>query len=327
MADNLSFLFQGSPPISAPTGSDSSTAFPLWLQQSIFNTIGAAGNLATQPYTPFPGPTVAAPSDATQQAWRQAQSNVGKYQPYMDQAGALTQAGSTPWDANTVSPFLNPYQDYVTAALNRNLQQNVLPGIQDRFIASGQSRSPQEEEMTMRAVRDNQGAIGESLANEYGSATNAALANRSAMLGAGNQYGQLGALSQREGAIDAGQLAASGQSQDMQNQRNLDAAYSSFREQQNWPYQNLSYLSDIIRGLPVQAGGYTTQNVGMTYPSGQYAGSPFNAFLQGSGLSSNNTSPFGFRRGGRVRPELGALSMPGSSGSRPYSRRALPRVA
>jgi hypothetical protein len=327
MANNAAFLFQGSPPISAPTGSDSSTAFPLWLQESVYGLANAGSQLASQPFSPYPGPTVANPSNATQQAWNLAQSNVGKSQPYMDQAGALTQAGSTPWDANTVSPFLNPYQDYVTAALNRNLQQNVLPGIQDRFVSSGQSRSPQEEEMTMRAVRDNQGAIGESLANEYGSATNAALANRSAMLGAGAQYGQLGALSQRLGATDVGELAASGQAQDQFSQANLNAAYQAFQQQQNWPYQNLGFLSDIIRGIPIQAAGSTTQTVGMGYPSGQYAGSPLSSFLQGSGLSSNNTSPFGFRRGGRVRPELGALSMPGSSGSRPYSRRALPRVA
>jgi len=302
MAGALDFLFQGQAPIAAPTGQDSSTQFPLWLQQSIYNTIGAATDLAGQPYQPYQGPRIAAPSGATQEAWKMGQQNVGGYQPYMQQAGALTSAATKPWSAGDVTPFLNPFQDYVTQGLNRNLNQNLLPDISARFVSAGQSRSPQEQEMTMRAARDTQGAIGEAMAGGYGSALNAALAQRGQMMSGGAQFGELGALSQRLGLGDIGQMAASGSAQDRYRQGNLDQAYGDFAEQRAFPYQNLTYLSDIIRGLPTQYGGYTTQQVGTSYP-GAYAPSPFASFLQGGSM----------RRGGAVRPRpyahsRGALS-------------------
>lgn len=297
----LDFLFQGQQPIPAPTSQDTSVQFPLWLQNSIYSSIGAASNLASQPYQQYGGPRVAAPSQATQDSWRMAEGSLGGYKPFMDQAGALTSAASKPWSANDVTPFLNPMQNYVTEGLNRNLQQNVLPQIQDRFVASGQSRSPQEAEMSMRAARDTQGAIGESMAAGYGSALNAAMANRGQMLQGGAQMGELGALGQRLNIADIGALGASGQAQDQQRQANLDTAYSDFSEQRAWPYQNLSYLSDIIRGLPTQYGGYTQQQRGTTYNTPGFAPSPFATFIS-AGYGGK------LRRGGMVRPTGGALS-------------------
>lgn len=308
MAGALDFLFQGQAPIGAPTGSDTSTQFPLWLQQAIFNTIGAATDVAGQPFQQFPGPRVAAPTGATQEAWRMGQQNVGGYHPFMQQAGALTAAATKPWSADSVTPFLNPYQDYVTQGLNRNLQQNILPDISARFVGAGQSRSPQEQEMAMRAAFDTQGAIGQSMAGGYGQAMNAALSHRGQQMAGGQQFGELGALGQRLGLADIGQMAASGEAQDRFRQTNLDSAYRDFEEQRQYPYQNLGYLSDVVRGLPVQYGGYTTQQAGIGYPE-SYAPSPFAAFLN-AGFDNDKT---GKRRGGLVRrspyaPMPGALS-------------------
>jgi len=283
MAGALDFLFQGQAPVAAPTGQDTATQFPLWLQQSIYNTIGAATDLAGQPYQAYQGPRVATPSGATQEAWKMGQSNIGSYQPFMQQAGALTSAATKPWSAADVTPFLNPYQDYVTQGLNRNMQQNLLPDISARFVSAGQSRSPQEQEMTMRAARDTQGAIGEAMAGGYGSALNASLSQRNQQLAGGAQFGELGALSQRLGLADLGQMAASGTAQDRYRQGNLDQAYGDFAEQRAFPYQNLTYLSDIIRGLPTQYGGYTSQQVGTSYAPSM-GPSPFETFMRSGSM-------------------------------------------
>jgi hypothetical protein len=302
MAGALDFLFQGSAPVVQPSGGDVSTGGPLWLQQSVFNLNNAANNLAQQPYQQFPGPQVAQQSGATQQAQQMAQGNVGNYNPYLQQAGALTkQAGAaiTPGD---ISTFMNPYQDYVTGALNKNLQQNILPGVQDKFVSAGQSRSPQEAQLTSQAIYGTQQAAGQALAGGYQGALNSMLQQRQQQGQAGAQFGQLGALTQSFGANDVGALAASGQQQDQYAQANINAALNNWQQQQQYPYQQLGFLSNIERGLPTAGTGSNTQSTYAT--QGVQGASP----LAKIGGVLSGASGLGFRKGGLVPSRRGALS-------------------
>ena len=285
-----SFLFQGSPPSSTST---TATQGPLWLSQALMGAVNAATQLAGQPYQQYPGQQVATPSSQTQQAWNLAGSNVGNYQPYLQQAGALTGQAAAPISASDIQNFLNPEQSYLTGALNRNLQQNVLPSIQDKFVSAGQSRSPQEAELTGRAFQDTQNAVGQSLAGGYQGALSSLLQQRGQMGTLGAQYGQLGALSQQLGSGDVSQLASAGQAQDTLSQANINAGMQNFQNQQQWPYQQLGFLSNTIRGLPLSSAGTQTQTSGTYYPQ------------QNSGLSTayglqNTLGGMGYRRGGRV---------------------------
>lgn len=293
--------------IAAPTTYSSSTQYPIWLQSAIEGLAGAAGNLAQQPYQQFPGPQVAAPSGATRQAWQLAQSNVGNYQPALSAATSATNAEAAPITPGQIQGFLNPEQDYITGALNRNLTQNVLPGIQDKFVSAGQSRSPQESEMTSRALLDNQTAVGQSLAGGYQGALNSLLQSRQQQGAAGAQLGTLAGLTSQLGATDVGSLASAGSAQDQNAQQNINAAMSNFQNQQQWPYQQLGFLSDIINRVPIQATGPTSTAIasGQTYapsPLATYAGT----------LAGGNS--IGHARGGRVIPfprrpiVVGALS-------------------
>lgn len=293
-----SFLFQGSAPIQSDV---KTTQQPLWLQQALYNTIGAAGQLTQQPYQPFGGPQVATPSDQTTQAWKLAGQNVGAWAPYLNDAGALTRSAGAPIGAADIQQFLNPYQSYITGALNRNLTENLLPNIQDKFVSAGQSRSPQESQITSNALRDTQEAVGNSLAGGYQGALNSLLQSRQQTGQVGAQLGQLGALSQEFGAGDVSQLAAAGQGQDILSQANINAALGNFQNQQQYPYQQLGFLSNIIRGLP-SAGSVQTQQT-TNYPQ-QNAG--ITNYLGGA----NALSAAGYRRGGAVMPSpfRGALS-------------------
>ena len=295
MPDNTNslaaFLFQGAPPTQTST---SAQYGPQWLQQALAGTVGAASQLASQPYQPYQGPLVATPSQQTQQAWNMAGQNVGNYQPFLKQAGALTQSAAAPITSNDVSAFLNPYQDYVTGALTRNFNENVLPNIQDKFVSAGQSRSPQEAEITGRATRDLNTSIGQSLAGGYQGALSSLLQQRGQMGQLGAQEGQLGALSSQLGAQDVAQQSAAGQAQDVLSQANLNAAYGQFQQQQQWPYQQLGFLSNTIRGLPLQAAGTTTQSSGTYYPQQ-------NAGITNSLGGASALSGMGYRKGGAVR--------------------------
>lgn len=93
-------------------------------------------------------------------------------------------------------------------------------------------------------------------------------------------------------AADTGQLAAAGQAQDTVNQANINAALNNFYAQQQWPYQNLGFASNIIRGLPVNT---NQQTVGTTY-NVPYQASPLSQFL---GLTLGGAS-LGLKKGGPV---------------------------
>lgn len=304
MAGSVLDFLQAGVPTPVATGSDTSTNAPSWLQGYIFNTLGAANALAQQPFQQFPGPTVAAPSTPTTGAWNLASSNVGNWQPDITQATDVTKASGQPINPSDISTFLNPYQSYITGALNRNLNENLLPSIQDRFVGAGQSRSPQEQELTSRALRDTQTSVGEAMAGGYQGALNSLLQQRQQQQAAGAQLGQLGSTVSRLGGFDVGELAASGQAQDQFAQQNLNSAMSQFQQQQQWPYQQVGFLSDVVHSLPVSAAGTTSQTASSSYLNPNYMpASPLNAFLSGA----LNTSAAGYRRGGRIHP-IGALA-------------------
>jgi hypothetical protein len=66
--------------------------------------------------------------------------------------------------------------------------------------------------------------------------------------------GQLGALGQtqfgQEKDILQGQLSAGAQQRDLEQQR-LGQAYQDFQNQRQYPYQQLAFMSDMLRGLPL----------------------------------------------------------------------------
>ena len=73
---------------------------------------------------------------------------------------------------------------------------------------------------------------------------------QTALQGAG-QLGQLGGQQFQQGMdINKLQSAYGGQMQ-QQAQRPLDQAYQDFLNQQNYPYKQLGFMSDLVRGLPL----------------------------------------------------------------------------
>ena len=148
-----------------------------------------------------------------------------------------------------------------------------------------------------------QGFLTNLATQQQGVGLDTATKNRTAAQTAGAQFGQLGALGQQLRAADVGQLAASGQQQDTINQSNVNAALNNFYAQQQWPYQNLGFASNIIRGLPVNT---NQQTVGQTY-NATYSPSPISQFI-GTTLGA---SALGLKDGGHVKrpPVNGALSV------------------
>jgi hypothetical protein len=93
--------------------------------------------------------------------------------------------------------------------------------------------------------------------------------------------GQLGQLGQTQYGQQMGinQLQAQyGQQQQQQAQRPLDVAYQDFLNQQNYPYKQLGFMSDMIRGLPLGQKSTSTVYEGTGSTMGQLAGLGMGAY-------------------------------------------------
>ena len=97
---------------------------------------------------------------------------------------------------------------------------------------------------------------------------------------------------QQQGAISQMQ-AALGAQQQQQAQRPLDVAYQDFLNQQNYPYKQLGFMSDLVRGMPLGQKSTSTLYEAPGSLLGQLGGLGMGAY----GLSRMG---FGFADGGSV---------------------------
>ena len=228
-------------------------------------------------------------------------STLGAAQPYFTAASQTT--------PGVISDYMNPYQqnviDKMGTEAQRQVQEKILPAIGDQFTRAGQYGSSRQQEIAQRGVRDVasdlEANIGKQLAAGYttvgtqaqadltrqgelaktaGTLTGTEEANKAALA---NVQAGLGAKEQSMGLSGAAAVEAVGAEEAAMNQRNLDLRYQDFQNQTNYPKQQLSFLSDIIRGLPAGAGGGTTSSSG-TSSGTSYSASPLASLA--TGLSS-----------------------------------------
>ena len=96
-----------------------------------------------------------------------------------------------------------------------------------------------------------------------------------------NVQAGLGQKEQALGLTGAAALEGIGAEERAKNQANLDLAYQDFQTQTQYPEQQISWLSNIVRGLP-STGGSSSQNT--TSSGNTYSASPLASLA--SGLSS-----------------------------------------
>jgi hypothetical protein len=115
--------------------------------------------------------------------------------------------------------------------------------------------------------------------------------------------GQLGQLGQTEYGQKMGisQLQSQyGAQQQQQAQRPLDMAYQDFLNQQNYPYKQLGFMSDMIRGLPL--GQQSTSNVYSAPPSmvGQLGGLGMGAYGVSKMMAADGGLMSSYAGGGEI---------------------------
>ena len=283
MAD-LSSLFGSSVP-SSVTGAitDTSSSLPDWLQEYTRAMAGQAAAVAGEDYQPYTSPTnattygedagrIAGFSPLQQQAQAGVQANVGSYKPYTDYASQTV--------PQAVGSYMSPYTDSVVNRIaqlgQRNLTENLLPQVNSTFTGAGQFGSTRSMDFTNNALRDTQdsilGAQSSALQAGYTQAQNTAMTDMQRQAALGQQV-------QNQGYQDTAMLDTTGQLIQQQQQKNMDLAGTDFTQQVNYPKQQLSFLSEIVRGLPTSTNSFTSnQNPVATAQQQQ---SPLAAAAQG----------------------------------------------
>lgn len=205
----------GSAPAPADTTQVQTQELPEWAKGYAKDVLAkgqALTDISQNPYQTYGGERVADFSNLQKQAFAGAGP-----QGYQAQVGQY------------MSPYIQNVLDTQMAAANR---QYDITGMQQRAAATQQGAFGGGREAIMR------------MENER--ARNSALQGIEAK---GLQDAFTGATSQYNTGLN--QMQTLGAQQQAQYQKELDVPYQEFLNQQNQPYKQLSYMSDLIRGQPL----------------------------------------------------------------------------
>lgn len=244
------------------------------------------------------------------------------------QASALIQGSVNP-NAAQINPYVNNVINQAKDQATQYWQNTLQPSINNQFTSAGQFGSSANQRAAnqgaTQVTQNIQDTANSALAQAYGNA-------QQANLGAGTALGSLagttgglgyeGGMLGLQGAGALGSLATTGQNLGLQGasaldaygqevqgnqQANLNSALGQFQQQQQYPYQQLGWLSQLMNGTiqGTTPGGYTTNQ--QAVPAQQGSGTTPAGNIIG-GLASLFGSPAArggrimkYRRGGRVR--------------------------
>jgi hypothetical protein len=256
-------------------------AISAYAQPYVENMLGKAEALTSQPYQTYPGQRTADFTGLQNQAFGGAE-NLGVAQ-QIGQGSALAgaaglggldvarQAGVGGFQ-NQVGGYMNPYLQYSLAPqLAEANRQYDISGVnqQSKATQAGAFGGSREAIMAAENERNRNMGLQSIVGQGYNTAfTNAQqqynqnLQNRLAGLGAAGQAaGTLGQLGQTQFGQETGAIGLQNQlgSQQQQQQQNImNQQYQDFQAQKQNPYNQLSFMQNMLAGLPMQS---SVQNV------------------------------------------------------------------
>ena len=240
------------------------TRLPEFQEQFLADLLEQAGTVSEtgMPYAPS---QLADLSEAQQQAISSAMSGVGAYAPYLQQAASAIGSGITGAQGATITPtsyqqFMDPYledvvqQQYADIAEQGIKQQQGLGAQAIGAGAFGGSRQAIQAGEIDRNVLEQQARTGSQL-RTAGFAQAQQLAGQAAQQQL--QQAQLqGALGQ--GIAGLGQLGQQMGTQDINTLLGVGGLQQNLLAQQQLPFQQVGFLSDIFQGVPALQSTYST---------------------------------------------------------------------
>jgi len=293
---------------SQPTSQNvTQTTIPEYAKPYVERMLGKTEALTGAPYQPYKGERTAGFTPLQQQAFE----GVSNLQP-AQQLGMATQMGGVAGlgalgaggryqqmatDPGAMQAYMSPYVEAALAPQMREAaRQSAMLGQQNQAQAVqrgafGGSRSTLLEAERQRNLQQQMGDIyGRGMQSAFEQARQAqqfgSTLGLQGLQTAGQMAGTLGQLGQtqfgQQKDVIQGQQAAGSQQQALE-QRRLDQQAADFAAQRQHPYTQLSFMSDMLRGLPLSQYSQTmyqqptsplatAAGLGMAYAGAQRAG-------------------------------------------------------
>ena len=170
--------------------------------------------------------------------------------------------------------YLNPYNQFVLDEINRQSQQ-AQNQLQAKSVAEGAFGGGRQAIAAGEFERARLGKIGEAQFAGFGQALQGFQANQALQAQTGLQAGQLLGQAQTQ---DIQNLMATGGTQRAVEQATLEAQRQTDVQAATDPYQRLSFLSDIQRGVPSSQQTVSQGFAPQTSPLGQAVGTGIAAY-------------------------------------------------
>lgn len=262
---------------------------PGYIQDAQKDVLAQGKTLAAQPYNPYTGQLVQGFSGDQNSAFQNIRDAQGMAQPYINTGAGLSLAsaqGINPmqFSGAAVNQYLNPYLDNVAQSTMNNInqtnqiQQNQLrgnaiskgafggdrAGIAAAELARNQNLASQQ---TISGIYSQGYQQAQDMFNKQQAADMTAQQQTAALRqGAAGQLGQFGTDAQKNALQGAQALAAAGAQQQELGQNQLSSDYQQFLNKQQYPFQNLSWLTGLISGN--NSGGTSNSSSTQPGPSG-----------------------------------------------------------
>lgn len=272
---------------------------------AINQAISGAESAANQPFQQPVAPVAGFTPDQLQ-AFQQIRNTQGMSQPYFDAGQSYLQNSAAPISGADVNQYYNPMAENVTRQMNNIFGQQqrnttgqltqAAGGVGADRIAVGQSELANQQGL----------AAGQTYANLYQQALQAAQQQKQMEAGAGFGIAQMGPAAQNSALQGTTALGQSGAQQQGLTQAQKTAQYQNILAKIAYQFQTPQYLAGITAGLAPAAGGTTQGQSTTTYPSPSPLAQALGIGTAGIGLAG------GF--GG-----AGGLGMKGSYGGNPIT--------
>lgn len=301
---------------------------PDWAKPYAKESLGKASALSATPYQAYGGERIAQFSPLQKQAFGQAgQQQVAGQVGFGSGLAGL--AGTSSFqDPGTAQGYMSPYmQQVVDQQMSSAQRQADIAATQRgaqavRAGAFGGSRQAIENAEAARALASQKGQIqATGLQSAFEAGQGQFNAEQAQRLNAAQALGQLGQQQFGQQMDITNQQATFGGQQRQATQDILSQQYQDFLNQQRAPYDQLSFMSSIIRGTPMgqtttmyqPPASTTSQLIGLgTAAAGAYgayagkaAGGEVHSYAAGGGIASLNQPELAAMAGGMSDQQLG----------------------
>lgn len=308
-------------PAPAPTSQNvTQTSIPEYAKPYVEKMLGKTEALTEQPYQAYGGQRLAGFTPLQNQAFKTVgelgptqQGAIGSGIAMMGGLGSLNagnQYAQQATNPNAMQAYMNPY---VQNALNPQMfeasRQSDIMGQKNAAQAVGAGAFGGSRFGIQEAER--QRNLGQNLANIYGTGMSDAYKNAQQSMQFGSNlglqgFGQAGQLANTLGNLGQQQFSqakdaaaaqqAAGTAQQQLEQQQLEQQYRDFQNQRQYPYQQLAYMSDMLRGLPL------SQTAATMYQA------PASMLTQAAGVGAVGKGLGIFAEGGEVQQQPAGLA-------------------